>query len=89
MATKEEYLEDEPPITRARWSVQERIAAFAMLDAMGDASLAQKTLRLSIIGFPAKEIAEMLQTTPATVYQYVYQAKNRPRARPGKPKPTN
>jgi len=55
-----------------------------MLDAMGDATLAQKTVRLSIIGFTAGDIATMLQTTPATVYQYVYEAKKRvkkPRAK--------
>jgi DNA-binding NarL/FixJ family response regulator len=58
-------------------SIQDRIAAFAMLDAMGDVTLAQKTVRLSIIGFTAGDIATMLQTTPGTVYQYVYEAKKR------------
>jgi len=65
-------------------SIQEKIAAYAMLDAMGDVSLAQKAVRLSNIGFSGAEIASMLQTTPATVYQYVYQAKRgdrRPRAK--------
>jgi hypothetical protein len=60
-----------------RSTMNERIAAFAMLDAMGDVTLAQKTVRLSIIGFNAADIATMLQTTPATVYQYVYEAKKR------------
>lgn len=70
--------EDEAPsFAPTRSSIQDRIAAFAMLDAMGDATLAQKTVRLSIIGFTAGDIATMLQTTPATVYQYVYEAKKR------------
>lgn len=42
-------------------------------------------MRLSIIGFTAPEIATMLQTTPATVYQYVYEAKKRA-TRKAKPK---
>jgi len=74
--------EDEAPgFAPTRSSLQDRIAAFAMLDAMLDATLAQKTVRLSIIGFTAGEIATMLQTTPATVYQYVYEAKKRAGAR--------
>ena len=39
--------------------------------------LAQKTVRLSIIGFTAGDIATILQTVPATVYQYLYEAKKR------------
>jgi DNA-binding CsgD family transcriptional regulator len=66
-----------PSFAPVRSNMQDRIAAFAMLDAMGDATLAQKTVRLSIIGFSAGDIATMLQTTPATVYQYVYEAKKR------------
>lgn len=69
--------EDSHGFPPTRSSMQDRIAAFAMLDAMGEATLAQKTVRLSIIGFTAGDIATMLQTTPATVYQYVYEAKKR------------
>lgn len=59
------------PSTRA--TIQDRIAAFAMLDAMGEsATLAQKITRLSLVGFAPSEIASMMQTTPATVYQYLY-----------------
>jgi DNA-directed RNA polymerase specialized sigma24 family protein len=56
-------------------SLQDRIAAFAMLDSMDNPTLTQKVVRLSLVGFPPSEIASMLQTTPATVYQYVYEAK--------------
>jgi len=78
MATKNPTREDEAAgFASTKSSMQDRIAAFAMLDAMGEVTLAQKTVRLSIIGFNAGEIATMLQTTPATVYQYVYEAKKR------------
>jgi len=88
MATKSNQTrEDEAQgFAPTRSSMQERIAAFAMLDAMGDVSLAQKTVRLSIIGFTAGDIATMLQTTPTTVYQYVYEAKKRAGIRKPKPK---
>jgi hypothetical protein len=79
MATKNtEPREDEiASVTPTKSTMQDRIAAFSMLDAMGDATLAQRVVRLSLIGFPPGEIATMLQTTPATVYQYVYEAKKR------------
>jgi hypothetical protein len=73
---------DAPSVGATRSNMQDRIAAFAMLDAMGEATLAEKTVRLSIIGFAAGDIATMLQTTPATVYQYVYEAKKRAGEKP-------
>jgi DNA-directed RNA polymerase specialized sigma24 family protein len=70
--------EDEiPGSAPIRSTLHDRIEAFAMLDALGDATLAQRVVRLSVIGFPPAEIATMLQTTTATVYQYVYEAKKR------------
>ena len=67
-----------------RASIQERITAFAMLDAMGEAAtLAQKVTRLSLVGFAPGEIAAMLQTTPATVYQYLYVSRKRTSLRKG------
>jgi hypothetical protein len=89
MATKNTVSGDDEVLSAAptKPTVQDRIAAFVMLDAMGDATLAQKTVRLSIIGFTAGEIATMLQTTPATVYQYVYEAKKRAAIRKPKGKP--
>ena len=88
MATKNvEPREDEvPTVSPTKSTVQDRIAAFAMLDGMGDVTLAQKVVRLSLIGFAPGDIAAMLQTTPATVYQYVYEAKKKSTARKAKPK---
>jgi len=61
-------------------TIADRIAAFAMLDAMGNASQAQKCLRLALIGFTNTEIAEMLQTTPAVVGQSLYAERKKPRS---------
>jgi DNA-directed RNA polymerase specialized sigma24 family protein len=70
--------EDEVAITApTKSSMLDRIAAFAMLDAMGEATLSQRVIRLSLIGFPPGEIATMLQTTPSTVYQYMYEARKK------------
>ncbi len=63
-------------------TIADRIAAFAMLDGMGNASQAQKCLRLALIGFTNAEIAEMLQTTPAVVGQNLYTERKKPRATP-------
>jgi DNA-directed RNA polymerase specialized sigma24 family protein len=83
MATKNnEPREDEiHSLAPTRSTLHDRVAAFAMLDAMGDATLALRVVRLSVIGFPPGEIATMLQTTSATVYQYVYEAKKRSAAK--------
>jgi hypothetical protein len=67
-----------------RPSVGDRIAAFAMLDGMGDASQALRCLRLSLIGFSNAEIAQMLQTTPAVVASNLYA--ERKKSRPAKRK---
>lgn len=53
-------------------TISDRIAAFSMLDEMKDATQAQKCMRLSLVGFTAPEIAEMLQTSVATVHQNLY-----------------
>lgn len=63
--------------TPTKPTMQDRIAAFAMLDAMGDATLSERVIRLSLVGFPPGEIATLLQTTPSTVYQYVYEARKK------------
>lgn len=90
MATKDKETRDDeiPSAIATKSTVQDRIAAFAMLDAMGDATLAQKVVRLSVIGFSPSDIAIMLQTTPATVYQYVYEAKRRAGRKKLKAKPS-
>lgn len=63
------------PPTKA--TIQDRIAAFAMLDVMKDATQAEKAVRLSLVGFTAADIAAMLQTTTAVVYQSLYEARKR------------
>jgi DNA-directed RNA polymerase specialized sigma24 family protein len=60
-------------------TIADRIAAFTMLDAMKDASQAQKCLRLALIGFTNAEIAEMLQTTTGNVAQSLYSERKKPR----------
>ena len=68
---------DVASLPRGRATIQDRIAAFAMLDGMKDATQAQKTLRLSLVGFTPGEIAGMLQTTTAVVYQNLYEARKK------------
>ncbi len=65
----------------------DRIAAFIMLEGMTNASIAQKCLRLAIIGFTNLEIAEMLQTTPGAVRTNISLERKKPRAatKAGKP----
>ena len=67
----------------------DRIAAFTMLDGMGNASIPQKCLRLALIGFTNAQIAEMLQTTPGAVSTYLSLERKKPRAtaKPGSSKP--
>jgi len=75
------------PAPRDTPTISDRIAAFAMLEAMKDATQAQKTLRLSLVGFSNAEIASMLQTTTAVVSQNLYAqrkaAASRAKAKPG------
>lgn len=61
-------------------SISDRIAAFAMLDGMNQASQAQKCLRLALIGFTNAEMAEMLQTTSGVVAQSLYSERKKPRS---------
>lgn len=58
-------------------TIQDRIAAFAMLDAMKDATQAQKCLRLALVGFTNQEIAALLQTTPAVVATNLYEERRK------------
>jgi DNA-directed RNA polymerase specialized sigma24 family protein len=67
-------------------TIGDRIAAFVMLDGMPDATQAQKTVRLEIVGFSTSEIARMLATTPAVVYQNLYDARRRAGGRKTRPK---
>jgi DNA-directed RNA polymerase specialized sigma24 family protein len=60
------------PDSSVSGTISDRIAAFAMLDEMKDATQAQKCMRLSLVGFTAPEIAQMLQTSVPTVRQNLY-----------------
>jgi len=64
-------------------SIGDRIAAFGMLDAMGQATQAQRAMRLALVGFSNAEIAEMLQTSTATVAQALYVERKRLKDRAG------
>ncbi len=70
-------------------TIQDRIAAFQMLDGMPDATQAQKIVRLTLIGFNRNEVAAILQTSPQTVSQTLYSERKRtaktPRAPRAKP----
>jgi len=64
-----------PPLGKA--TIQDRIAAFVMLDGMVGKTQAEKTMRLRLVGFSNTEIAAMLQTTPAVVASNVYAEKKK------------
>lgn len=66
-----------PEVPAGRATISDRIAAFAMVDQMKDATQAQKCMRLSLVGFSASEIAGMLQTTVPTVHQNLYAERKR------------
>lgn len=60
------------PPSRGVSTIQDRIAAFVMLDSMKERTQAEKSLRLSLVGFTNGEIAAMLQTSPAVVANNLY-----------------
>lgn len=62
--------EDDGPLFasgKGRSTFQDRIAAFEMLDRMGDATQAQKNVGLALCGFERQDIAAMQQITLAVV----------------------
>jgi DNA-directed RNA polymerase specialized sigma24 family protein len=63
-------------------SRQDRIAAFEMIDKMGNATVAAKTLRLSLVGFNRQEIAAMLQISVGSVSQNIYAERNKGKKKP-------
>lgn len=76
--------EDDVDILTGNATIQDRIAAFEMLDRMGDATQAARICRLSLVGFKRGEIAAMLQTTPQVVSQSIYAEKNKSKKKPAK-----
>jgi hypothetical protein len=76
--------DEEVGIPTSSATIQDRIAAFQMLDQMGDTTQAAKIFRLSLVGFGRADIAAMLQTTPQVVSQSIYAAKNKSKKKPAK-----
>jgi DNA-binding CsgD family transcriptional regulator len=67
----DEAIEELTPAAGAS-TIQDRLAAFQMLDGMKDATQAQKCLRLALVGFSRQEIAALLMISPASVSQNIY-----------------
>lgn len=80
--------EEDVGVPAGNATIQDRIAAFGMLDRMGDVTLAQKTYRLALVGFKRAEIAAMLGISPASVSQNIYTEKSKGKKKP-LPKKTN
>jgi hypothetical protein len=74
--------EEDVGIPEGNATIQDRIAAFEMLDGMGDATQAAKIHRLSLVGFKRGEVATMLQTTPQVVRQSIYAEKSKGKKKP-------
>ena len=72
------------PVSRTPATIQDRIAAFGMLDAMPNATLAQKSLRLALVGFHRQEIAAMLGISVQGVSQNIYAERNKGKKKPAK-----
>lgn len=69
--------EEEVGIPAGNATIQDRIAAYGMLDRMEGATQAAKIYRLSLVGFKRGEIAAMMQTTVQVVSQSIYAEKNK------------
>jgi hypothetical protein len=76
--------DEEVGVLAGNATIRDRIAAFGMLDAMGEATQAQKIFRLSLVGFKRAEIAAMMQTSLQVVSQSIYAEKNKSRKKPAK-----
>lgn len=74
--------DEEVSIPATSASIQDRIAAFEMLDRMAAETQAAKILRLSLVGFKRAEIAAMMQTTPAVVSQSIYAERTKAKRKP-------
>ncbi len=62
----------------------ERLLALLLVQSMKTAGLKEKISQLNIAGFTNIEIAEFLQTSPASVATFIYQAKKKTKTK--KPK---
>lgn len=72
---------EEPAPPAGSATIQDRLAAFDMLDRMTDATQAQKCLRLELAGFSRQEIAAMLMTSLQTVRQNIYSERQKAKRR--------
>ena len=77
MASRLEPVDDVASARREPATIRDKIAAFQMLDGMKDATQAQKTVRLWLVGFSNADIAAMLQTSPQVVYQNLYEERRK------------
>jgi len=75
-------VEEEATVFASPATIQDRIAAFEMLDRMQDATQAQKTYRLSLVGFKRADIAAMLNISVASVSQNIYTERNKGKKKP-------
>jgi DNA-directed RNA polymerase specialized sigma24 family protein len=50
----------------------EKILALLLLNGMKGATKAEKAVQLSVAGFTAVEIADLLETNAAAIHQYLY-----------------
>ncbi|MFJ4036798.1 hypothetical protein ACIPVB_01820 [Microbacterium sp. NPDC090007] len=74
--------EEEATVPVSPATIQDRIAAFEMLDRMHEATQAQKTYRLSLVGFKRADIAAMLNISVASVSQNIYTERNKGKKKP-------
>jgi DNA-binding CsgD family transcriptional regulator len=59
-------------VTQDRENRSEKILALLLLQGMKGATQAEKALQLSMAGFTAVEIADLLDTKAAVVHQHLY-----------------
>jgi DNA-binding NarL/FixJ family response regulator len=62
----------------------EKLLALLLLHQLKSSPQQDKILNLSVAGFTNTEIADLLQTTSASVSQTLYMSRSKPRARPKK-----
>ena len=55
----------------------EKLLAILLLHSMKGSTQAEKAVQLSIAGFTATEIADLLDTSPAVVHQHLYSMRNK------------
>ena len=59
----------------------QRLLAILLLESMKGATQKEKAHRLNLAGFSNVEIADLLQTSPQVVAQYLYESRKRTKGR--------